>query len=200
MPTPRNPRTRKPANTMQIDRVPVAPTRRRPARTPPTYVGDPRQPVQHIPRDADWVTTQSLRPPSRNSRRSRSQMLPRSSGPRSRASRLMPRRWHAWWCSVYSTWAWSFTTIWRSRPIRPHQAGSLRQAPEAYGHRGRIGSSPRATQACDRHGGQGGCARCPWACLRRAGIALSVGVCRPCTTRPTDNLRKPSSGSRSPLI
>jgi hypothetical protein len=60
MATPRKPRTRKSANSHQIDLVPVAPKRRRPARTPPTYVMDPRQPVQQTPRDTDWVTTQVI--------------------------------------------------------------------------------------------------------------------------------------------
>jgi hypothetical protein len=60
MATPRKPRTRKPANTLQIELVPMPPKRRRPARTPPTYVMDPGQPVQHIPRDADWVATQVI--------------------------------------------------------------------------------------------------------------------------------------------
>jgi hypothetical protein len=60
MATPRKPRTRKPANTLHIDLVPVAPKRRRPARTPPTYVMDPGQPVQRTPREADWVITQVI--------------------------------------------------------------------------------------------------------------------------------------------
>jgi len=60
MTTPRKPRTRKRANTIDIDLVPVEPTRRRPARTPPTYVMETRQPVQHPPRDANWVTTQVI--------------------------------------------------------------------------------------------------------------------------------------------
>ena len=58
MATPRNPRTRKPANTLQIDLVPVPPKRRRTPRQPTTYVMDTSQPIQHTPRDADWVKTQ----------------------------------------------------------------------------------------------------------------------------------------------
>jgi hypothetical protein len=64
MATPRKPRTRKaarkPANTMHIELIPAEPKRRRPARTPSTYVMEPGQPVQPIPRDADWVTTQVI--------------------------------------------------------------------------------------------------------------------------------------------
>jgi hypothetical protein len=60
MATPRKPRTRKPANTLQIDLVPVQPKRRRPARKPPTYVLETRYPVQQTPRDGAWVTTQVI--------------------------------------------------------------------------------------------------------------------------------------------
>jgi hypothetical protein len=58
MATPRKPHTRKPANTLQIDLVPVPPKRRRTPRQPTTYVMDTSQPIQHTPRDADWVKTQ----------------------------------------------------------------------------------------------------------------------------------------------
>jgi hypothetical protein len=58
MATPRKPRPRKPANTLQIDLVPVPPKRRRTPRQPTTYVMDTSQPIQHTPRDANWVTTQ----------------------------------------------------------------------------------------------------------------------------------------------
>jgi hypothetical protein len=40
MATPRKPRTRKPANTMQIDLVPAHPKRRRTPRQPTTYVAE----------------------------------------------------------------------------------------------------------------------------------------------------------------
>jgi hypothetical protein len=60
MATPRKPRTRKPANTLQIDLVPVPPKRRRTPRQPTTYVMDTSQPIQHTPRDADWVKTQVI--------------------------------------------------------------------------------------------------------------------------------------------
>jgi hypothetical protein len=60
MATPRKPRNRKPANTLQIDLVPMAPKRRRPSRTPPTYMVDTRHPGQHTPRDADWVKTRVI--------------------------------------------------------------------------------------------------------------------------------------------
>jgi hypothetical protein len=58
MATPRKPRTRKPANMLQIDLVPVPPKRRRTPRQPPMYVMDTRHPVQNTPLDTDWVTTQ----------------------------------------------------------------------------------------------------------------------------------------------
>jgi hypothetical protein len=58
MATTRKPRTRKPANTLQIDLVPVPPKRRRTPRQPTTYVMDASQPIQHTPRDADWVKIQ----------------------------------------------------------------------------------------------------------------------------------------------
>ena len=58
MATPRQPRTRKPANTRQLDLVPVEPRRRRTPRQPPTYAMETRQPVQPSPRHADWVKTQ----------------------------------------------------------------------------------------------------------------------------------------------
>jgi hypothetical protein len=58
MATPRKPRTRKPANTLQIDLVPVPPKRRRAPRQPTTYVMDTRHPVQNTPLDTDWVKTQ----------------------------------------------------------------------------------------------------------------------------------------------
>ena len=58
MATPRKPRTRKPTNTLQIDLVPVPPKRRRKPRQPPMYVMDTSQPIQHTPRDADWVKIQ----------------------------------------------------------------------------------------------------------------------------------------------
>jgi hypothetical protein len=60
MATPRKPRTQKPANRLHIDLVPVEPRRRRTPRQPPTYVIDRRQPVQHAPREADWVKTQVI--------------------------------------------------------------------------------------------------------------------------------------------
>lgn len=55
MPTPRKPRTRKPGKAPQIDLVPVEPKRRRPSRTPPTYVMETRRPVQPTPRETEWV-------------------------------------------------------------------------------------------------------------------------------------------------
>jgi hypothetical protein len=58
MSTPRTPRTRKPANTLQIDLVPVPPKRRRTPRQPTTYVMDTSQPIQHTSPDAAWVKTQ----------------------------------------------------------------------------------------------------------------------------------------------
>jgi hypothetical protein len=58
MSTPRKPRTRKPANTLQIDLVPVPPKRRRTPRQPTTYVMEARQPIQHTSPDAAWVKTQ----------------------------------------------------------------------------------------------------------------------------------------------
>ena len=60
MATPRKPRTRKPANTLQIDLVPAHPKRRRTPRQPPTYVMDTRHPVQNTPLDTDWVKTQVI--------------------------------------------------------------------------------------------------------------------------------------------
>jgi hypothetical protein len=57
MATPRKPRTRKPANTLQIDLVPVPPKRRRTPRQPTTYVMDTSQPIQHTSPDAAWVKT-----------------------------------------------------------------------------------------------------------------------------------------------
>jgi hypothetical protein len=58
MATPRKPRTRKPATTMQIDLVPVHPKRRRTPRQPTTYVMEARQLIQHTSPDAAWVKTQ----------------------------------------------------------------------------------------------------------------------------------------------
>jgi hypothetical protein len=58
MATPRKPRIRKPANTLQLDLVPVEPKRRRTPRHPPTYVMETRQPGQPTRREADWVKTQ----------------------------------------------------------------------------------------------------------------------------------------------
>jgi hypothetical protein len=58
MATPRKPRTRKPAKSFQIDLVPMEPKRRRSPRQPTTYVMDTSQPIQHTPRDADWVKIQ----------------------------------------------------------------------------------------------------------------------------------------------
>ena len=58
MATPRKPRTRKPANSLQIDLVPVHPKRRRTPRQPTTYVMDTSQPIQHTSPDAAWVKTQ----------------------------------------------------------------------------------------------------------------------------------------------
>jgi hypothetical protein len=60
MATPRKPRTRKPANTLQIDLIPMEPKRRRTPRQPMTYVMDTSQPIQHTSPDAAWVTTQSV--------------------------------------------------------------------------------------------------------------------------------------------
>src|SRR5882724_821023 len=60
MATPRKPRTRKPAHSLQIDLVPMESKRRRRSRTPPTYVMDARQPIQHTPPDADWVKSQII--------------------------------------------------------------------------------------------------------------------------------------------
>jgi hypothetical protein len=60
MATPRKPRTRKPANTLQIDLVPVHPKRRRTPRQPATYVMEARQPIQHTPCDAEGVKTQVI--------------------------------------------------------------------------------------------------------------------------------------------
>ena len=57
MATPRKPRMRKPANSLQIDLVPVRPKRRRTPRQPTTYVMDTRHPIQNTPPDADWVKT-----------------------------------------------------------------------------------------------------------------------------------------------
>jgi hypothetical protein len=58
MATPRKPRTRKPANTPQIDLVPLHPKRRRTPRQPTTYMMEARQPIQRTSPDAAWVTTQ----------------------------------------------------------------------------------------------------------------------------------------------
>jgi hypothetical protein len=58
MATPRKPRTRKPANSLHIDLVPMEPKRRRKPRQPTTYVMDMSQPIQHTSPDAAWVTTQ----------------------------------------------------------------------------------------------------------------------------------------------
>lgn len=58
MATPRKPRTRKPANSLQIDLVPMEPKRRRTPRQPTTYVMDTSQPIQHTSPDAAWVKTQ----------------------------------------------------------------------------------------------------------------------------------------------
>ena len=58
MATPRKPRTRKPANTLQIDLVPVPPKRRRTPRQPTTYVMDTSQLIKHMSPDAAWVKTQ----------------------------------------------------------------------------------------------------------------------------------------------
>jgi hypothetical protein len=60
MATPRKPRTRKPANTLQIDLVPVHPKRRRKPRLPTTCVMDTRHPVQNTLLDTDWVKTQVI--------------------------------------------------------------------------------------------------------------------------------------------
>jgi hypothetical protein len=58
MATPRKPRTRKPANSLQIDLVPMEPKRRRTPRQPTAYVMDMSQPIQHTSPDAAWVKTQ----------------------------------------------------------------------------------------------------------------------------------------------
>jgi hypothetical protein len=58
MAIPRKPRMRKPANSLQIDLVPVPPKRRRKPRQPTTYVMDTSQPIQNTPLDTDWVKTQ----------------------------------------------------------------------------------------------------------------------------------------------
>jgi hypothetical protein len=58
MATPRKPRTRKPANRLHIDLLPVESKRRRTPRQPTTYVMDTRPPVQNTPLDTDWVKTQ----------------------------------------------------------------------------------------------------------------------------------------------
>ena len=57
MAIPRKPRTRKPANTLQIDLVPVHPKRRHKPRQPTTDVMDASQPIQHTSPDAAWVKT-----------------------------------------------------------------------------------------------------------------------------------------------
>ena len=53
MATPRKPRTRKPANRLHIDLVPMEPKRRRTPRQPTTYVMDTRHPVQNTPLDTE---------------------------------------------------------------------------------------------------------------------------------------------------
>jgi hypothetical protein len=58
MAIPRKPRTRKPANSLQIDLVPMEPKRRRTPRQPTTYVMDTSQPIQHTSPDVAWVKTQ----------------------------------------------------------------------------------------------------------------------------------------------
>jgi hypothetical protein len=55
MATPRKPRTQKSVNTMHIDLIPVAPTRRRQPRQPPTSVMERCQPIQNTLSDADRV-------------------------------------------------------------------------------------------------------------------------------------------------
>ena len=58
MATPRKSRTRKPANRLHIDLVPVESKRRRKPRQPTTYVMDMSQPIQHTSPDVAWVKTQ----------------------------------------------------------------------------------------------------------------------------------------------
>lgn len=57
MATPRKPQTRIPANSLQMNPVPVASKRRRTPRQPPTYVMETSQPIQHTSPNAAWVTT-----------------------------------------------------------------------------------------------------------------------------------------------